>query len=109
MSNNQIQCPNCGGYDIKPTNTSSLLEMLFTLLGIGLIIPALIMEANQNQRDWGKFMEGKNTAVCQICKREFSINDVPSTPISPNQQLIQAGHQRLKEEEEARRRRNYDD
>lgn len=107
MSNNKVQCPNCGGYDIEPTNTSSLLEMLLTLLGIGLVIPAMIMEAKQKQRDWGKFFEGENTAVCQLCKYEFNITDVPSTPISPNQQLIQTGRQKL--EEDARKRRSYDD
>jgi hypothetical protein len=107
MSMDQVQCPNCGGYDVKATSSSSILETLFAIAGLILVIPGLIMFANQDRKDWQKFFDGKNTATCQLCKFEFWIHQVPSEPIPPNQQLIQAGRQRLKKEEE-KRRRYYD-
>ena len=115
MTNNQIQCPNCGGYEIKPTNTGGVLEFILTFLGLLFyIVPGVLMMKNQNKRDSEKFYAGENTAVCQLCKYEFWYSQVPSTPIRPNQQLIQAGRRRQeeeKEEEERRRRirRHFED
>ena len=111
MSDNQIQCPNCGGYDIEPSYTGNALEIIFTLLGFMIyLLPGILMKRSQVRRDWGKFLAGENTAVCKLCKYEFWISQVPIKPIQPNNQLIQAGRKRIEEEEEeARRRRHFDD
>ena len=108
----QIQCPNCGAYEIKPTNTSSVLESILTIFGLFIyLVPGLLMMRSQSRRDTEKFNAGENTAICQLCKYEFWFSEVPSEPIRPNQQLIQAGRRRLEEEEEERRRRrrNFED
>lgn len=107
----QIQCPNCGGYDIELTDRPLGLEIL-TIIGFCFyIIPGLFMMRrvrNEYAKRWQLFWDGKSTATCKLCQFQFWASQVPSTPTRPNEQLIQAGRQRLKEEEEKRRRYYYD-
>ena len=110
----QIQCPNCGGYDVELTDKPLGLELLMWMGFIFYIIPGLVMipvVRREYEKRWQLFWEGKTTATCKLCGFEFRASQVPSTPIRPNEQLIQAGRQRLKEEEEKRRKRRlyYDD
>ena len=104
FNSEQIQCPNCGGYDLEPDSTATAAQGLLTL-ALMFIVIGFFMAMQQQYRDWDKFLEGKNTATCRLCKHRFSIQQAPATPISPNEELIRAGRKRLEEE---RRKKYYD-
>ena len=98
----QIQCPNCGGYDIEPTSTTGCLGSALEILGIGLIIPYIILHTAHQNKDWDLFYEGKNTAECQLCHFKFYESQIPSIPIQPNSKLINDARKKIEEERRKR-------
>jgi hypothetical protein len=99
----QIQCPNCGGYDLKATPSGDCLEDIIILATLPFLIGFFLI-AESEKNDWKKFHNGTNTADCKLCGYKFYKSELPDTPIPANQSLINASRKRLKEEEEHRRR-----
>lgn len=106
MSFAQDQCPNCGGYDIEMTN-APMGCLFLTIFGFfcyivpGLIaLPFYLAKKKKAEQD---INEGKAPLRCKLCKYEFYVNEIPSTPITPNKNLIAMGRKRLDEEEERAR------
>lgn len=96
---NQIQCPNCGGYEIQATDTTGCLGITFRIIGFCFFfIPGLLIENAQNDRDWKEFWKGSNTATCQTCKYKFYKHQIPRRPIQANKNLIELGHQKNEDE-----------
>lgn len=100
----QIQCPNCGGFDIEPTSTTGCFGILLEVLGIGLVIPYFILHSIHQNKDWDLFYEGKNTVECRLCHYKFYKNQIPPKPIQPNASLINKARKKI-EEEQVRQRR----
>lgn len=110
----QFQCPNCGGYrvsvDKPPVNSLAeaskmwLVWFFITIFTFGLGLLAFIPWAiNRNKRI--KSGDTSWYCACQLCGYRWSWSPgtpLPSVNVRPD--LIKAGEQRLREEEERRRR-----
>lgn len=106
MAQSQIQCPNCGGYDVELSNFPLGCMMLMILGFVFWIIPGLIALPFFNKKvdqAWEDFWNGNATVRCKLCKREFYVHEIPSSPMRPKKDLIALGRQRLNEEEERAR------
>src|SRR5688572_20968927 len=120
----QMQCPNCGAYKVSvwkpPTGPVTVMETLpeaifwalvivFTL-GFGLLIAVPVLIYNKRQRQ--KQLESGDTSwkcTCSICGYAWSWmpgTPCPSATVRPD--LIAAGEQKNREDEERRRRLNDD-
>jgi len=77
-----VQCPNCGGY--KPM----FREVPYLLDGLMDFLMPLGWYDRKRLREAELFHQGRNTATCAICGYRFSLHDVPTQPIKPNQSLL---------------------
>jgi hypothetical protein len=123
----QLQCPNCGGYKVQvkkpyaPTKNNSygysILELslaflfCFFTLGLGLLIVVPLM-ISHNKEVEAQIKSGDNTSwkcTCSLCGYVWLW--APGTPLPPvtvRPDLIKAGEQKNRQDEEERQRLNND-
>ena len=111
---NQVQCPNCGGFNVieqirwpHPTNIPwNLLFVLFTL-GIWIYVWPIryIMYLNNPKVFPDPKAPPIHIYICRLCNCRWQWQEgTPLPDVKVNPDLIRKGAQRLKEEEERRRR-----
>jgi hypothetical protein len=80
MAVNQIQCPNCGGFDVELTN-QSIGCLLLMLLGFCFyIVPGVIaffVYRKKIDQGWEDFFAGNSSVTCKLCKFQFNVHQIP--------------------------------
>lgn len=121
----QVQCPNCGGFDVKVSRYDDGTA-IWVVLGISLFtwgVPLILyvmfliyeqlfdrkgVEASKERKKIAaeKNMAGLRRCTCNLCKYDWEWKEGTTYEVQVRPDLIAAGRERLKKEEEERRRRN---
>jgi hypothetical protein len=106
----QVQCPNCGGYKISEEDNKGcasqfLFHIILTIIttGIWIIVWLIIAAVESFKRKPDPTI---HRYTCQLCGYAWTWKEgTPYPKIKVNPELVELGAKKLKEDEEAERRR----
>ncbi len=108
-----VQCPNCGGYKVQNKGDGSFnkagwvlgcIVCAFFTAGLSLLAIPLVFLLDSKPRE-----DGSIEYLCQLCGYKwFHIPGTPWPAINVRPELIREGAEKLRQEEEERRRRMND-